>query len=195
MSITTLYAELVVVGSGALFFILLFCYALFGNQSWFAKLEVPATIGNAIFLIPALSVIYLLGIVIANVSHLFFRSTEMRLRCESLKAFDKHYQYDEIRNDLYTSPDAKELVGEFEFRRSKVRISRGWFMNCILIIVALVACLIGGKMSWLVTLFWVVMVTALMVGTLVSWRTATKTELTWLRSYAEQRTRKHKQAE
>ena len=193
MSITTLYAELVVVGSGALFFILLFCYALFGNQSWFAKLEVPATIGNAIFLVPALSVIYLLGIVIVNMSHLFFRSTERRLRRDSLKALDKHYQYDEIRNDLYTSPDAKELVGEFEFRRSKVRISRGWFVNCILIIVALVACLIGGKMSGLVTLFWATMVTALMLGTLVSWRTATETELTWLRSYADQRTRKHRQ--
>ena len=186
---------MVVVGSGALFFVLLFCYALFGNQSWFAKLDVPATIGNAIFLIPALSFIYLLGIVIANVSHLFFRATERRLRCNSLKGFDKHYQYDEIRNDLYTSPDAKELVGEFEFRRSKVRISRGWFVNCILIIVALVACLIGGKMSLPAALFWIIMVTALMMGTLVSWRTATETELMWLRSYAEQRTRKHKQAE
>jgi hypothetical protein len=178
---------MVVVGSGALFFILLLCYAFFGNQSWFAKLAVPATVGNAIFLIPAVSVIYLLGIVVANVSHLLFRSKEERLRCESLKEFDEHYQYAEIRNELYTSQEAKDLVGEFEFRRSKVRISRGWFVNCILIIVALIACLILGKMSGLATLIWISMVTALMGGTYVSWRTATETELVWLRSYAVQR--------
>lgn len=187
MSITTLYAELVVVGSGALFFILLLCYSLLGNQLWFAKLAVPATIGNAIFLIPAVSVIYLLGIVIANVSHLLFRSKEERFRSESLKDFDKKYQYAEVRNDLYTSPDAKDLVGEFEFRRSKVRISRGWFLNCILIIVALVVCLIEGKMSSTVALFWILTVAALMGGTYLSWRTATETELAWVRSYAEQR--------
>src|ERR1044072_241906 len=177
---------MVVLGSGALFFILLFCYSIFGDQSWFTKLTVPATVGNAIFLIPAVSVIYLLGIVVANVSHLFFRQTEERLRRESLKEFDKHYQYAEIRNDLYTSPEAKDLVGEFEFRRSKVRISRGWFVNCILIIVALIACRFGEKMSLFATLVWILIVAVLMMGTLISWRTATDTELTWLKSYAAQ---------
>jgi hypothetical protein len=187
MSITTLYAELVVVGSGAVVFILLFFYSFFGSQSWFSKLAVPASIGSAFYLIPVLSVIYLLGIVIANVSHLWFQSLEERLRQESLKDFDKQYQYDRLRNDLYTSPNAKDLVGEFEFRRSKVRICRGWFINCILIIVALTACVTSGKIVYPVALFWIVIVAALLVGTRVSWRTATDTELDWLRSYAEQR--------
>jgi hypothetical protein len=142
---TTLYAELIVVGSGSLAFILLFFYAFLGNESWLVKLAaLPNSIGNAIYLIPALSIIYLLGIVIANVSHLFFKSTEERLRLKSLEKVC----YDKIRNDLYTSPDAKELGGEFEFRRSKVRICRGWFINCILIIVALAACLLRGRVGW-----------------------------------------------
>ena len=153
MSITTLYAELVVVGTGALIFVLLFFYALFGNPSWLEKLQsLPDSIGNAIYLIPGLSVIYLLGIVIANVSHLLFKRREDRLRKENLKAF----KYDDVRNGLFTSPEAKELVGEFEFRRSKVRICRGWFLNCILIIVALAACLFLGKISGPATAFWII---------------------------------------
>lgn len=187
MSTTTLYAELVVVGTGAMVFVLLFFYAFFGNQSWFSKLAVPASIGSAFYLIPVLSVIYLLGIVIANVSHLWFQSLEERLRRESLKEFDKQYQYDRLRNALYTSPTAKDLVGEFEFRRSKVRICRGWFINCILILVALTACVLLGRIGYPVALFWIVIVTAVLLGTRVSWRTATDTELEWLRSYAEQR--------
>ena len=183
MSITTLYAELVVVGTGALVFVLLFFYALFGNQSWLDKLQsLPDSIGNAIYLIPGLSVIYLLGIVISNVSHLLFERRENRLRKEKLNEFE----YDEIRNGLYTSPDAKELVGDFEFRRSKVRICRGWFLNCIFIIAALAACWFLEKMSWPVTAFWIITVVALMVGTYKSWQTATCTELEWLKSYAKQ---------
>ena len=183
MSITTLYAELVVVGTGGLVFVLLFFYSLFGNPSWLGKLQsMPDSIGNAIYLIPALSVIYLLGIVISNVSHLLFERRENRLRVEKLEKFE----YDDIRNGLYTSPEAKALVEDFEFRRSKVRICRGWFLNCILIIVALAACLLFGKMSWPVTAFWIITVVALMAGTYVSWQTATDTELSWLKSYARQ---------
>jgi hypothetical protein len=82
-----------------------------------ASLRYRTQIGNAVYLIPIVSVIYLLGIVISNVSHLWFQCVEDRLRTQSLKEFDKQYQHDRLRNHLYTSPNAKDLVGEFEFRR------------------------------------------------------------------------------
>lgn len=109
MSTTTLYAELVVVGTGALVFILLFFYALFGDQSWLSKFQ-PDSIGTAIYLIPVLSVIYLLGIVVANVTHRMFEGLEEQLRENVLCGLD----YKHIRNDLYTSGDAQNLVHEFE---------------------------------------------------------------------------------
>ena len=187
MNITTLYAELVVVGNGALVFLLLFFYAFFANQPWFSQLPMPSSIGSAVYLIPVLSVVYLLGIVISNLSYLWFHSFEEQLRSESLKEFDEQYQYDRLRNHLFTSPTAKDLVGEFEFRRSKVRICRGWFNNCILIIVAISACLFAGRIQGPMALFWTITVGFLMVCTRKSWRTATDVELEWLKSYAEQR--------
>jgi hypothetical protein len=186
MNITTLYAELVVVGTGALVFLLLFFYSIFGNHPWFSQLPAPSSIGSAIYLIPVLSVVYLLGIVISNISYLWFHSFEERLRRESLKELGEPYQYDRLRNSLFTSPTAKDLVGEFEFRRSKVRICRGWFINCFFIILAIIACFLKGRIDGLIALFGIITIGALMVGTRISWRTATDNELEWVRSYAEQ---------
>jgi len=193
VSTTTLYAELVVVGSGVVIFILLLFYSLFGNASWFTKLQSLTSIGSAIYFIPVLSVIYLLGIVIANVSHLLFERREKQLRSETLKNFDA--EYEKIRNDLYTLANTKDLVEEFEFRRSKVRICRGWFVNSILIIFSLSACLLAGKIPCSVAWFWIITVGLLAVGSRVSWRVATETELQWFRSLAEQQARDRKHLE
>lgn len=187
MNITTLYAELVVVGNGALVFLFLFFYAFFGKHPWFNQLPMPSSIGSAVYLIPVLSLVYLLGIVISNISYLWFHSFEEQLRSESLKEFDKQYKYDRLRNDLFTSPTAKDLVGEFEFRRSKVRICRGWFINCFFIILGIISCLLAGRIGGWIALFGIITIGALMVGTRISWRTATDNELEWVRSYAEQK--------
>ena len=184
MNITTLYAELVVVGTGAAFFVLLLFYSLFGNVSWIDKLKSL----NAIHLIPALSIIYLLGIIIANVSYKVFEKLEKRLRIQILKEFDA--QYEEIRNLLYTSDNTKDLVEEFEFRRSKVRICRGWVINSILIIFALLSCLLIGKIPCPVAWFWIITVGLVLIGSRLSWKTATITELEWFRTFAEQQVQK-----
>ena len=57
MNTTTLYAELIVVGSGTTMFIVLFFYSLFGDASWFSKLGGLSSVESVVSLIPVLSVI------------------------------------------------------------------------------------------------------------------------------------------
>jgi len=185
MNFTTLYAELVVVGTGAMIFILLFFYSFFGDRSWLSifDLKDSSLLGNALVLVPALSVIYLLGIVIANLSHLLLLCWENSLQTKGLKLRGKEYR--KVRGALYTDLKAKDLVADFEFRRSKVRICRGWFLNSCFIIIALAVCVFNHKLSSPVALFWILGTGLLMFGTVVSWWTATTTELAWLSEYAE----------
>jgi hypothetical protein len=142
-----------------------------------------SSIGSVVSLIPVLSVFYLLGIVISNVAYLLSKSMEKKLREKKLS--DIKREYEEIRNTLYTSAH-KDLIEEFEFRRSKIRICRGWFINSILIIIALTTYLWTGKIPYSMVGFWMMTVILLMVRTGVSWWTATDTELEWLNSYATQ---------
>ena len=179
MSITTLYAELVVVGIGTLLFILLLFYAFFGETVWLTKF--PATsIGAAVFLIPVLSLIYLLGIIVVSVSHRIFDGFEQRLRNDVLGKIN----YDQLHTELYTSANVQNFVHDFEFRRSKVRICRGWYVNSVLILVALLACFGNGRISLTVTVFWCLACVVLAAGAFISWHIATNTELQWMKSFA-----------
>jgi hypothetical protein len=192
MSITTLYAELVVVGTGALLFVLLSFYAFFGEPWWTPKIS-ASSIESVISLIPVLSVIYLLGIIMANVSHIVFKKREEDLRIEKLAKVlldvpDK-CKYEQLRTELYTSPNTQNFVHDFEFRRSKVRICRGWCLNCLLIVVALLACFINGRISLPITVFWCLGLGLVAAGAFTSWHTATTTELDWMSSFAKQRTK------
>ena len=181
MSVTTLYAELVVVGTGALLFVLLLVYAFFG-ASWVPNLSAD-TVETVISLVPVLSAVYLLGIIIVNISHLIFDGLEKHLRRKLLGKG----KYGEVRNELYTSANVQNFVHDFEFRRSKVRICRGWYLNCVLIMVALLACFGNGRTSLQVTVFGCVALAFLAAGAFVSWHTATTTELQWMQSFAQHR--------
>ena len=199
MSTTTLYAELIVVGSGAAIFVLLLCYSLFGDPSWFVKLRDLSSIGNVVSLVPVLAVVYFLGIVMNSLGYELFKCLENWLRDKALptkapadkappdkEPSDQKYhvsKYSEIRNTLYTS-DAKDLIEAFAFRRSKIRICRGWFVNCILIILALGISLWTGRIPYLRVWGFIVTVGLLMGSTGVSWWAATDNELDWLKSYA-----------
>lgn len=185
MSITTLYAELVVVGTGALLFILLFFHAFIGDWSWFAKLKGLESSTSLVILIPALSIVYLLGILIANLTHLLFQPWEELLRSDPQNLGPDHKrEYERIRNEFFTHMETTALVHEFEFRRSKVRICRGWFLNSILIALALLVCLCANKVSAPLAWFGIIACTLIAVGSAVSWKSTTQTELEWLKSYA-----------
>jgi hypothetical protein len=185
MNTTTLYAELIVVGSGTTIFVVLFFYSLFGDASWFSKLGGLSSIESVVSLIPVLSIFYLFGIIITNVGHLLFKTWEERLRKEKLRKLKR--EYDEVRTILYTSAD-KDLIEQFEFRRSKIRICRGWFINSVLLLIALLTNLWTGKIPDAMVWFWSILVGLLTIGIRVSWLNATNTELEWLTSYAKQKT-------
>lgn len=181
MSTTTLYAELIVVGSGAAIFILLLFYSVIGNSSWLTKIGELTPIGSAFSLIPVLSVIYLLGIVVSGMGYWLFESLETRLREKKLSCINR--KYNEIRNALYTTSEGKNLIEAFEFRRSKIRICRGWFINSFLIIAALFYCCVWtGTIPSPIVCFLMITVGLLMIGTRVVWRIATENELGWLES-------------
>jgi hypothetical protein len=163
-------------------FIVLFFYSLFGDASWFSKPGGLSSVESVVSLIPVLSVFYLLGIIITNLGHLFFKKWEDRLHKEKLS--DLKREYEDVRTDLFTSAD-KELIEQFEFRRSKIRICRGWFINSILILIALLIYPWTGKIPEAIVWFWIIIVWLLMIGIRVSWLNATDTELKWLKSYAK----------
>lgn len=184
MSTTILYAELIVVGSGAAFFIVLLFYSLFGDSSWLSKVGGLSSIGSAVSLIPVLSVIYLLGIIMNNAGYLLSTRIEERLRKRWLT---QNTDYNKIRNALYTSASAKDMIKDFEFRRSKIRICRGWFVNSILLIVALSTFLWTGKIPSSLVYFWIIIAILLMLSVVMSWYVAIGAEIDWLNSFNDKK--------
>ena len=81
-----------------------------------------------------LSLIYMLGVAANNIGYLCTNWWEKILRDK--KGF-KH-AYHRARIDLFTDADAGALVNSFEFRRSKIRICRGWLVNTIIIFLAVI---------------------------------------------------------
>jgi hypothetical protein len=180
MSTTTLYAELVVIGTGAAIFVLVLFYCLTGDSSLFARLGGLSSLGSAAALIPGLSIIYLLGIINTNVGYLLFKWPEDWLRRQALSK-SKH-EYDVIRTNVYISQH-QALIEDFHFRRSKIRICRGWFINALLILFALIIGAGNGYIEPFMARFSIIAMGLLMIATCVSWWAATDTELRELLSF------------
>ena len=180
MSTTTLYAELVVIGTGAAIFVLVLFYCLTGDSSWFTRLGGLSSLGSAAALIPGLSIIYLLGVINTNVGYLLFKWPENWLRRQALSK-SKH-KYDLIKNNVYISQH-HELIEDFHFRRSKIRICRGWFINSLLILFALIKGVGNGYIEPFMAKFSIIAMGLLMIATGVSWWAATDTELRELRFF------------
>jgi hypothetical protein len=195
MNTTVLYAELVVVGSGTAISIVLFFFAIFGPPAWLNNLDNLkdiSSISGLVSLIPVLSVIYLLGIIISNIGNILFEYFLKLFR--SVKFIEKLRleDFNTIKTELYTYDknieDLKDLIEDFEFRRSKIRICRGWFINSFLIAAALFSCYQNNRIDELTAKFFIILALLLMVLTIVSWCETTKTEIKLLNEY-----KKHKE--
>ena len=191
MKTTVLYVELLVVGTGTAIVLLLLAHVLFGHEAWFVDMLEFTTEQKFLTSIPILSIIYMLGIVTTNLGHRAFKSTEEKLRNNNLKSGgspDVIYDYLEVRNQLYTTSNTEALIVDFEFRRSKVRICRGWAVNSVLFSVLFFVLAIPCSMSTLccenkILWFGFSVSVLILIGTLLAWYTTTKTELDWLKSY------------
>jgi hypothetical protein len=128
MNTTNLFVELVVIGVGALVWIVLCILALFGYD-WIPfeeVLSIPA-------LVPILSIIYVLGIVFDRIADTIFEKLWGESLCKVW--FKDRQEYQDTR--LYVLHRSERLWNLMEYGRSRMRICRGWMLNSILIMIAM----------------------------------------------------------
>jgi hypothetical protein len=128
MSTTNLFVELIVIGVGALIWIALLVFSLFG-WAWVPTDKLFSTVA----IIPLLSLIYVLGIVSDRIADTLFENWwNNNLRKER---FAEIKSYHAARRQILTGSD--RLSDLLEYGRSRLRICRGWALNAVLIAVAL----------------------------------------------------------
>ncbi len=166
MATTNLFVELVIIGTGAAFWLVFAILTVFG-YSWisfdrFVKLFSPP------MLIPALSVVYILGIVVDRLADVLFRRWDESLMPGMFKTRE---EYQEAKARLYIKSDS--LTKLFEYGRSRIRVCRGWAINAVLI-----ACFLNlflwlrlppGDTRLKLSLFGTASMVFVLIGTLSTW--------------------------
>lgn len=130
MATTSLFVELIVIGTGAALWIILLGLTIFGYE-WITYDRFSQVL-SVHSLIPVLSVIYVLGIVTDQIAGGLLDRFTQHLREKHFATVDDYYM---ARASLAMKTDTlTELV---EYSRSRVRICRGWLLNSGLILVFL----------------------------------------------------------
>jgi hypothetical protein len=125
---TNLFVELVVIGIGAFAWVPLVVLAFFGWQ-WLPR----EVVLSPNLLVPALSVVYLLGILTDRIADgLFEWLFARRLRAASFSTAEAYYS---ARRDVLAHEE--RMAALLEYGRSRMRICRGWTLNTLLTIIAL----------------------------------------------------------
>ncbi len=182
MRTTALFVELLVIGVGAYAWVGLVVALIFGLSTG-ALWQVA---GSLPWAVPALGVIYLLGILTDRLADkvfaLFWADRERR------KEFESAEDYYRARDSVTA---ASERFSElFEYSRSRQRICRGWALNSLLLWIAALALLLArsplsgdGLTRVLVggtTLAWI-----LSIACWSTWRSMYRTELVRLKAQSE----------
>ena len=124
MNTTALFVELVVIGAGATVWLLFLVLSIFG-YSW-----VPWKEANSfVALIPFLSFTYVTGILVDRVSDQIFSKWDKRIRKEK---FLSNEEYHKARTYTYSFAEDR-IINLFEYGRSRLRISRAWSINFLLL--------------------------------------------------------------
>ncbi|MGH2750778.1 MAG: hypothetical protein ACRDK3_07895 [Actinomycetota bacterium] len=119
MSTTSLFVELIVIGVGAAGWLGLTILAVFGYK-W---VNVDS-LGSLPLLVPLLSITYLLGIVVDRAAdRMFDRQAQRQLR----RSFENRQAYEKAR---ILAAAKSPLLDLMEYNRSRLRICRGWIVNC-----------------------------------------------------------------
>lgn len=124
---TNLFVELVVIGIGTVAWICLLILSIFDFGTLSFQLITPI---SAIYLIPILSIIYVLGIITDRFADILFMFFDKKIRKQ---IFCKGITYQETRCFLYT--EGGSLKDLFEYGKSRIRICRGWAINSLLVLV------------------------------------------------------------
>jgi len=126
MSTTNLFVELVVIGVGAMLWLILLTLALFGFQWFQIKVEILVAL-----IIPLLSFIYLLGIIVDRVADsIFERIWSKQIRKTVYRDSTQQNFYNDRRLVLsQQNPITERLL----YAQSRTRICRGWSLNAAFI--------------------------------------------------------------
>jgi hypothetical protein len=126
MSTTDLFVELIIIGIGAAIWLVLLILSLFG-YNW-----VPLGVATSLVaLVPALAVVYVLGIVVDRVADALFEKVWKPALYR--KVYDDKQAYFHDRHLIYIH--AERLSNLLEYGRSRLRICRGWTLNAFLILI------------------------------------------------------------
>lgn len=135
MQTTNLFVELVVIGVGSAIWLGLFVLAVF-KYTWIPvarSFSIPEAI-------PALAVVYVLGIITDRIADVIFdnifNKLIWKLVCQK-KPYRDYTKGDfyEYRNTIWH--ESKRFGDLYEYGRSRQRICRGWALNALLIAIAL----------------------------------------------------------
>ena len=127
MGTTELFVELIVIGIGAVIWIVLGTFSIFG-YTWIPNEE----LFSVSTLIPFLSLVYIVGIVTDRIADVLFEAIWVP------KLQKKYYSSSALARDdrrlIYSSNEF--LANLIEYGRSRLRICRGWAFNGVLIMIA-----------------------------------------------------------
>lgn len=120
MNTTILLVELFVVGFGAAIWMVLVALTFLGYES--VRLD---TVGSWGAPLPALAIVYVLGIIIDRLADSMFRRADRQLRERAYAGSAKDYHY--VRTYVFYRAEKFEEI--FDHARSKLRICRAWVFN------------------------------------------------------------------
>jgi hypothetical protein len=181
MSTTNLFVELLVIGVGCAGWLTLLTLAVLGYDSVLVKglLSTPPAA------VPALALIYLLGIVVDRVADATLQSVRAQRRC--LKYYSTENECYQQRG--YVLSTSTYFAKQFEYSRSRQRICRGWILNAVLLAISVNVFLIArpGVIAHPIRVSAFVTPTLLLLGVACwfAWEKLADTELKRIRDQAE----------
>ena len=187
--------ESLVIGTGALLFLILAILTVLNiNENYWDDIDrwiIWSEQGWLLFL-PLFAVTYILGVIMDRFAFVVFVFWENGLRraIQSLvipspdQLPSKNYYYD-LRTYLHANGNASDLVNQYQFIRSKIRISRAWAINGFLIMITLIIRETQTTEFEAFTVPVILLSGIIMVGSLFSWYISVNNELKWLEKYNE----------
>ncbi|WP_169974198.1 hypothetical protein [Tautonia rosea] len=176
MNTTALFVELLIIGAGAAIAVALAIVGLCGYE-WVPLLK-PV---EWLILVPLLAIAYVLGIVVDRLADFPF---DKWIEAARTRTFGSKDSYHQARYSVLSRHETFRFI--LEYGRSRLRIARGWTLNCILIFVAMQAYAFGrleGSARWQVALIGGSAITLLALSTLYATKQLAETELEKLKEF------------
>jgi hypothetical protein len=119
MATTALFVELLVIGVGSAAWVTLAVMTVLG-YTW-VRVDLVTSLPG---LIPVLAALYVLGIIVDRLADRLFQPTADHLLARS---FSTREEYERARVLVYSHSSLIDLI---EYNRSRLRVCRGWVVNC-----------------------------------------------------------------